>query len=488
MPRRAHAAADASITAGASSVCRTASTTSPRSATAASTASGLTDSLAPPATTMEFSPSGVIAIMAVPVATSPTTWTAETSTPTPVSAASCSTPTGSSPTAPTKHTLTPARPRPPPGWRPCRRRTGPGCVRGRSRRLAAGAGPQRPGRRWRSPPRAQSPARSRRTPREHSGPAGQPSADWAVSRGRRRRPLSAPLSRRRAHHSAGCSDPTKNICAHGQQITCAGGSRRADRHRSGDDAPGLCVLRAARCVSCRIGATQEPRTVWTIRGSDLRCCLNQQRAPEGIRTPNLLIRSQMLYPLSYGRSAAPGRTMRNVGRGYPTGGPDPEIGSSAMAGAPAPPRREAGGHAARRREAAARRRPRPERPGARRTRGPASAFAGPDIRRLMLELFVGFPWVVSASKPYAETPTTTTSFCEPAHQRPTNCRCRARRAGRTLAATTRVQHVDTRLDGAPGRHRNGRGPPGRGRERDGPRDDDDSKPDPAALGRDRHRE
>jgi hypothetical protein len=28
-------------------------------------------------------------------------------------------------------------------------------------------------------------------------------------------------------------------------------------------------------------------------------------APEGIRTPNLLIRSQMLYPLSYGRSALP---------------------------------------------------------------------------------------------------------------------------------------------------------------------------------------
>ena len=27
-------------------------------------------------------------------------------------------------------------------------------------------------------------------------------------------------------------------------------------------------------------------------------------APEGIRTPNLLIRSQMLYPLSYGRLVA----------------------------------------------------------------------------------------------------------------------------------------------------------------------------------------
>ena len=29
-----------------------------------------------------------------------------------------------------------------------------------------------------------------------------------------------------------------------------------------------------------------------------------QCAPGGIRTPNLLIRSQMLYPLSYGRSFA----------------------------------------------------------------------------------------------------------------------------------------------------------------------------------------
>jgi hypothetical protein len=28
------------------------------------------------------------------------------------------------------------------------------------------------------------------------------------------------------------------------------------------------------------------------------------RAPEGIRTPNLLIRSQMLYPLSYGRMSS----------------------------------------------------------------------------------------------------------------------------------------------------------------------------------------
>ena len=41
-------------------------------------------------------------------------------------------------------------------------------------------------------------------------------------------------------------------------------------------------------------------------------------APEGIRTPNLLIRSQMLYPLSYGRmvficsvAADPGQVARS---------------------------------------------------------------------------------------------------------------------------------------------------------------------------------
>ena len=38
-------------------------------------------------------------------------------------------------------------------------------------------------------------------------------------------------------------------------------------------------------------------------------------APEGIRTPNLLIRSQMLYPLSYGRSV----TASGLGPGLPTG-------------------------------------------------------------------------------------------------------------------------------------------------------------------------
>ena len=52
------------------------------------------------------------------------------------------------------------------------------------------------------------------------------------------------------------------------------------------------------------GNEQGPRTAFPlVRGLDR---LSQQSAPEGIRTPNLLIRNQMLYPLSYGRSVAPG--------------------------------------------------------------------------------------------------------------------------------------------------------------------------------------
>ena len=38
-------------------------------------------------------------------------------------------------------------------------------------------------------------------------------------------------------------------------------------------------------------------------------------APEGIRTPNLLIRSQMLYPLSYGRTPRRVEAPTRTGRG-----------------------------------------------------------------------------------------------------------------------------------------------------------------------------
>src|SRR6478735_8992829 len=55
-----------------------------------------------------------------------------------------------------------------------------------------------------------------------------------------------------------------------------------------------------RALAC-IAAGQGPYSVST------------QSAPEGIRTPNLLIRSQMLYPLSYGcRCLSPFRAGREV--------------------------------------------------------------------------------------------------------------------------------------------------------------------------------
>ena len=59
---------------------------------------------------------------------------------------------------------------------------------------------------------------------------------------------------------------------------------------------------------------QGPRTAFPlVRGLDR---LSQQSAPGGIRTPNLLIRNQMLYPLSYGRSAASGIPVRNGAKHY----------------------------------------------------------------------------------------------------------------------------------------------------------------------------
>jgi hypothetical protein len=67
-----------------------------------------------------------------------------------------------------------------------------------------------------------------------------------------------------------------------------------------------------RLVSIRERA-RPPPAFPLIRGLDR---LSQQSAPGGIRTPNLLIRNQMLYPLSYGRSAASGIPVRNVAKDY----------------------------------------------------------------------------------------------------------------------------------------------------------------------------
>ena len=50
-----------------------------------------------------------------------------------------------------------------------------------------------------------------------------------------------------------------------------------------------------RVVQALSAQTEHPLTHNSAGEGMLSC------APEGIRTPNLLIRSQMLYPLSYGR-------------------------------------------------------------------------------------------------------------------------------------------------------------------------------------------
>lgn len=61
-------------------------------------------------------------------------------------------------------------------------------------------------------------------------------------------------------------------------------------------------------------------------------------APEGIRTPNLLIRSQMLYPLSYGRQSSivgKARAVAAEARGFEP--PVPRKGDNSLAVSPIRP-------------------------------------------------------------------------------------------------------------------------------------------------------
>ena len=66
---------------------------------------------------------------------------------------------------------------------------------------------------------------------------------------------------------------------------------------------------------------QKPRSTARLTWASV-CALG------GIRTPNLLIRSQMLYPLSYGRPIVAGGDVR-TGRGYRTDGGAHEPGGEA---------------------------------------------------------------------------------------------------------------------------------------------------------------
>jgi hypothetical protein len=74
--------------------------------------------------------------------------------------------------------------------------------------------------------------------------------------------------------------------------------------------------------------TSKPPTAFPLVGGP--SSVSTQSAPEGIRTPNLLIRSQMLYPLSYGRPSRSRATREQT-----TGAPAPgEIALHALARCP----------------------------------------------------------------------------------------------------------------------------------------------------------
>ena len=73
------------------------------------------------------------------------------------------------------------------------------------------------------------------------------------------------------------------------------------------------VPRRPRDQSVTTGASGDP-----VDEGDLGVSPGQKGAPEGTRTPNLLIRSQMLYPLSYGRRSSP-----TGSRAYPLTPPPP---------------------------------------------------------------------------------------------------------------------------------------------------------------------
>jgi hypothetical protein len=54
-------------------------------------------------------------------------------------------------------------------------------------------------------------------------------------------------------------------------------------------------------TATRVDPPCRERTIGKTPRSAEVATWTRESAPEGIRTPNLLIRSQMLYPLSYGR-------------------------------------------------------------------------------------------------------------------------------------------------------------------------------------------
>ena len=208
---------------------------------------------------------------------------------------------------------------------------------------------------------------------------------------------------------------------------------------------------------------RQPRPPRAARGCDLLFSVSTQSAPEGIRTPNLLIRSQMLYPLSYGCLSV-GADRHSVGRRVTLAPPSPSTksGRTAYPARPAGPRRAG--------RPATPQSPDPRRRRTHRTRRPAGRHPAATYG--------------SVAQVLQETDKQTVEIlavpdrCEPSHRIRTRMRSAAL-PGRAYLEdiTSSAQHVDTvrtppgRAVRTPGSHTGTTWCRAAPRERDGPRVD-----------------
>jgi hypothetical protein len=155
------------------------------------------------------------------------------------------------------------------------------------------------------PSRWQSPAKRHRLQRQPGHAEVHPGSDRSVPALRPTDPL---RGRGRARQTACRNEPARQCAAgvypHHTPVqtpdgaswgACSVGWWRALTSSAGLSSTG--PERPVRALTCGfVGRCRTPPTSRGRSGS-----VSTRSAPEGIRTPNLLIRSQMLYPLSYGR-------------------------------------------------------------------------------------------------------------------------------------------------------------------------------------------
>ena len=160
--------------------------------------------------------------------------------------------------------------------------------------------------------------RSRRGPRQRRRDRRATRVPTAVAHSLDDRARAARQLRRRAHRRTAlgrspAQPATTASNARGARTSDATHDRppRRTRPRACRGGPDLHCVGERRRGATTGRTDTEKRAMLAMR---LACC---RCAPEGTRTPNLLIRSQMLYPLSYGRMAPQGRRRRYRPGGRP---------------------------------------------------------------------------------------------------------------------------------------------------------------------------